>query len=75
MWLWPGLDAAPNAVPVRYPVLTGVTTLELQYLNTDLVWANAWPITAQGPPIPQAVRVRIVLASGEEIMRVFALRS
>jgi len=75
LWLWPGLDVAPNTVPVRYPVLTGVTTFELQYLNADLAWVNAWPIAVQGPPIPQGVQLRIVLASGEEIVRVFSLRS
>lgn len=75
LWLWPGLDVAPNTVPVRYPVLTGVTTFELQYLNADLAWVSAWPVVMQGPPIPQAVQLRIVLASGEEIVRVFALRS
>jgi general secretion pathway protein J len=75
LWLWPGLDVAPNTVPVRYPVLTGVTTFELQYLNTDLAWVNAWPIAVQSPPFPQGVQLRIVLASGEEIVRVFALRS
>ncbi len=75
LWLWPGLDVAPNTVPVRYPVLTGVTTFELQYLNADLAWVDAWPIAGQAPPIPRAVQLRIVLASGEEIVRVFALRS
>lgn len=75
LWLWPGLDVAPNTAPVRHPVLTGVTTLELHYLNIDLAWVNTWPVTEQSPPVPQAVRVRIVLASGEEIVRVFALRS
>jgi general secretion pathway protein J len=75
LWLWPGLDVAPNAVPVRYPVLTGVTTFELQYLNADLAWVNAWPIAVLDPPIPQGVQLRIVLASGEEIVRVFALGS
>ena len=75
LWLWPGLDVAPNTVPVRYPVLTGVTTFEVQYLNTDLAWVKAWPVAVQGPPIPQGVQLRIVLASGEEIVRVFALGS
>jgi len=75
LWLWPGLDVAPNTAPVRYPVLTGVTTFELQYLNADLAWVDAWPTSVQGPPIPQGVQLRIVLASGEEIVRVFALKS
>jgi general secretion pathway protein J len=75
LWLWPGLDVAPDALPARYPVLTGVTAFELQYLDANLAWVDAWPGSAADPPIPWAVRLRIVLASGEEIMRVFALNS
>lgn len=77
LWLWPGLDLAPGAPPERYPILTGVTQLELQYFNADRIWVNAWPGIIAGSPvaaiasIPQAVRVRIMLASGEEIERIF----
>jgi general secretion pathway protein J len=75
LWLWPGLDIAPNTLPERYPVLAQVKTFELQYLNRALVWVNVWPAAPTDPPIPQAVRLRIVLASSEEIVRVFALQS
>lgn len=75
LWLWPGLDIAPDALPARHPVLAGVKTFELQYLNPALVWVNVWPSSPTDPPIPQAVRLRIVLASSEEIVRVFALQS
>lgn len=75
LWLWPGLDVAPNALPARYPVLSGVTRFELQYLNADLLWVDAWPASPRDTPIPHAMRLRIVLASGEDIVRVFALRS
>ena len=75
LWLWPGLDLAPDAKPARYAVLTGVKTFELQYLNPALVWVNAWPSTPTDQPIPRAVRLRIVLATNEEIVRVFVLQS
>jgi general secretion pathway protein J len=75
LWLWPGLDVAPNSLPERYPVLAGVQTFELQYLTPALVWVNVWPSTPADPLIPQAVRLRVVLASSEEIVRVFALQS
>jgi general secretion pathway protein J len=75
LWLWPGLDVAPNSLPERYPVLAGVQTFDLQYLTPALVWVNVWPSAPADPPIPQAVRLRIVLASSEEIVRVFALQS
>ena len=75
LWLWPGLDVAPSALPARYPVLAGVTTFELQYLNPALAWVDAWPTSPADLPIPRAVRLRIVLASSEEIVRVFVLQS
>ncbi len=75
LWLWPGVDVAPDAQPSRYPVLTGVSQMELQYLNADLVWADVWPGSAQDAAIPLALRLKIVLASSEEIVRIFALKS
>jgi len=75
LWLWPGLDIAPNTLPARYPVLSGVTAFELQYLNANLAWVDTWPGSAADPPIPLAVRLRLALASGEEVVRVFGLRS
>ena len=75
LWLWPGLDSVPNVVPVRYPVLAGVATFELQYMNGNLAWINAWPATALNSALPRAVRVRIVLASGEDLVRIFGLNS
>ena len=73
--LWPGLDSAPGALPARYAVLAGVKALELQYLNPSLVWVDAWPTSPGDLPFPRAVRLRIVLASDEEIVRVFVLQS
>lgn len=75
LWLWPGLDVAPDALPARYPVLNGVTRFELQYLNADLAWVNTWPASPLDDALPRAIQLRIVLASGEDIVRVFALSS
>jgi general secretion pathway protein J len=75
LWLWPGLDVAPSAQPVRYTVLSAVAQFELQYLDAGLAWVDAWPRSERDPPLPQAVRVRIVLDSGEDLVRVFALQS
>jgi general secretion pathway protein J len=75
LWLWPGLDVAPNAQPARYTVLSAVARFELQYLDARLEWVDAWPRSERDPPLPQAVRVRIVLDSGEDLVRVFALQS
>jgi general secretion pathway protein J len=73
--LWPGLDVAPNAQPARHTVLSAVAKFELQYLEPGLAWVDAWPRSERDPPLPQAVRLRIVLDSGEELVRVFALKS
>jgi general secretion pathway protein J len=73
LWLWPGLDAAPGATPVRHVVLAGVEKFEIEYLNADSVWVEVWPVTRLDPPIPRAVRLRVVLATSEELLRIFAL--
>lgn len=73
LWLWQGLDADPAHPPTRYPVLAGVTQLDVQYLGTDPAWVDAWPVAPDGAALPRAVRLRLALASGEEIVRVFAL--
>ena len=75
LWVWPGLDVAPDTVPARYPLLAGVKLFQLQYLNSAFAWVDVWPLSPADPPIPRAVRLRIVLGSDEEIVRVFALRS
>lgn len=77
LWLWPGLDIAPGVQPVRYTLLTGVTRLELQYLDATRAWVATWPSasadsSASGvSSIPEAVRLKIVLVTGEEIERIF----
>jgi len=73
LWVWPGLDTAPNVQPVRYTVLSGVKKFEIDYLDASLAWVNAWPEPSGGALDPRAVRVRLTLASGEDLVRVFAL--
>jgi len=75
LWLWPGVDTPAGAVPARYAVLSGVAKFDLEYLDADLAWIGAWPARPHDVAIPRAVRLRVVLASGEELVRVFALTS
>jgi len=75
LWLWPGADVTPGANPARYPVLSGVAKFDFEYLNADLAWVGAWPASPRDVAIPRAVRLRVVLASGEVIVRVFALNA
>ena len=73
--LWAGLDNPPGATPARYPLLRGVAIFELQFLTSKLAWARTWPMAVADSPLPHAVQLRLVLSSGEEIVRVFALES
>ncbi len=75
LWVWPGLDVAPNARPERYPLLDGVTGVELRYLNAGLAWVDAWPAIPGDTELPRALQLRLVLASGEQIVRIFELKS
>jgi general secretion pathway protein J len=72
--LWPAFDPAPGTQPVLYPLLPAVAQFQLQYLGRELTWVDAWPRTERDPPLPLAVRLRIVLDSGEELVRVFSLK-
>jgi general secretion pathway protein J len=74
LWVWPGLDIASRAVPARYPVLNGVSRFELRYFTRASSWVDAWPALTLDAAVPRAVQMRIVLTSGEEIVRTFALR-
>lgn len=75
LWLWPGLDVAPAVLPVRYAVLEDVKEFELQYLDFKAAWVTTWPLVPVDSQIPLAVRLRVLLGSGEELVRLFALKS
>ncbi len=72
--LWPGIGAAPEGQVQRYTVLSDVAAFELHYLDADAAWANAWPATERDAVLPRALRLRLVLASGQELVRVFNLK-
>ncbi|HEX2829454.1 MAG TPA: type II secretion system protein GspJ [Burkholderiales bacterium] len=73
--LWPAADAFSDAQPGRYAALAGVRSFELQYLGRDGAWLAEWPSARDDPALPRAVRVRVVLTSGEDVVRVFAVQS
>lgn len=73
--LWPGAEAAPAGLPARLVVLSGVARFELHYLDNELAWVDAWPRSQRDAPLPRALRLHVVLASGEDLVRVFALGS
>ena len=75
LWIWSGLDAVSDEVPAHYTVLRGASAFELQYMSADLQWVNQWPNATNDADIPRAVQLRIVMNSGESILRIFSLKS
>ena len=78
--VWPVLDQGPRTVPAVYPLLSGVRTLTLRYLDArNNGWQTSWPPLATGPTppqsIPKAVEVALTLESGETITRLLLLKS
>jgi len=72
--VWPAVDAASGALPVVSVVLENVADLQLRALGDDGRWRGAWPAGARADALPRAVEVQILLAGGERISRLFALR-
>jgi len=74
LWLWPGLDIAPGALPraTRAGGCNGIRAAVPQCQSRLDGWMARFGRRCADS---QAVRLRIVLASGEEIVRVFGLRS
>jgi general secretion pathway protein J len=70
----PALARTARPTPVRYVVLAAVARFELQYLDPGLAWVGTWPRSERDAALPEAVRLRVVHASGEELVRVFALK-
>ena len=77
--VWPVLDQGPRTVPAVYPLLAGVNTLRLRYLDGANQWRDTWPGLGSGPapatPLPKAVEVVLTLDSGETITRLLLLLS
>lgn len=71
---WPFLDQAPRDKPIRYPLLEGVREFRLRHLDSNGNWLNQWPPGGLAGVLPLALEVEVTLASGEKIVRVFALQ-
>ena len=70
---WPHYDQPVGVAPAVYPLVDGVAQLRIAYLDDRDSWRNRWPSLADAA-IPRAVRVEVVLASGENIERLLAMR-
>lgn len=71
LWLWPALDSAATAVPVRYPIVGQVARISLRHLSKGKSWSVDWPVLAASASVPFAVEICVRLQSGEEITRIF----
>lgn len=71
---WPVLNRVVTTQPEIDALIDHVTKFEVSYLYPDNQWRDSWP--PQGGDItslPQAVKVILVLASGETVERSWAL--
>jgi len=71
---WAALDAAPREEPVAVPILSSVQALSFRFLDMKSGdWRLAWGPAGGGQPVPAAVEMTVVLASGERIVRLVDL--
>ncbi|HEV8110006.1 MAG TPA: type II secretion system protein GspJ [Burkholderiales bacterium] len=69
--LWPQGSDGSGPPAAAYAVLANVAGMRLNALRADGAWTPVWP---GGQPLPRAVAVELVLASGEHVTRLFALK-
>lgn len=72
--VWPSLDAAPGTQPEALAVLERVVALHMRALSAGGAWLTAWPGASAAGTLPVAVEVRLRLADGEEVFRLFPVR-
>lgn len=74
--LWPALDRLPDTRPEIYPLLDGVRTLQLRYLDTTGNWQDSWPpVGLANDSLPRAIELELTLQDGTRLRRFFALPS
>jgi general secretion pathway protein J len=72
---WPFPDQAPNAAPLVYPLLTGVSDFRLQYMDANGGWMTQWPpANGKADSLPFALGVEVTLEGGEKVSRVLGLQ-
>jgi general secretion pathway protein J len=70
---WPHLDQPAGVAPTVYALAAGVAAFRMGFLDSSGAWRDRWPVAGE-TPVPQAVRVELVLATGELIERWMVLR-
>lgn len=74
MLSWASLDQAPRTHPMVDEVLSGVESLKAVYLGSSGAWHDHWPITNQQPIPPAAIKLNLVLTTGERIEWLFVVQ-
>lgn len=70
--VWRVMDRAPTSTAEVYPILENVSALRFQYLDSQGLWREQWPVM-DTEPLPRAVSVEFTLANGPTVRRIFAL--
>ena len=70
---WPGLDRSLETRETAWTLVRGVTRLRIEHLGADGSWRDTWPRFGESA-LPRAVRVLLLLDSGETVERWIALR-
>jgi len=69
---WNVLDRAQDSQPYTTEVLTGVETVEIQFLDEAGQWLGSWPDNGQlSQGLPLAVELRFDIENWGELRRVF----
>ncbi len=68
MLSWTHLDQGMYERPVVDELLTGLASLNVQYLDAGNAWQNNWPMRYQSSLPPRAVKLTLVLTTGEKII-------
>ena len=77
---WPELDRSVQTLPVKQTLLTDVTALQVQFLDSSGQWQNQWPPLNANTALylarlPRAVNLRITLKDLGAINRIVELAS
>lgn len=70
---WPVLNRTQTTRPTVSLLMEDVKDFDVEYLYPDNKWHDSWPIAGQDlSELPRAVRITIVLSSGESAVRIWA---
>jgi general secretion pathway protein J len=70
---WPAIDHEATVNPAIYPLVSGVTGFDLEYLTRAGLWRDRWPLLGEDD-LPRAVKITLTLDDGARIDRLFTLR-